>query len=188
MKFQKEDEMKKILLAGILGDISLGIIFFIVKFFLTDFLPSIFSPLTSLFLSGREYLNIPAALVLIFIITMLIGLFLTRVPIFDFRKIPKDVEKGQGALVEFGPGAYYLAAVICSTTLTRIDGNSQKQFVLFCPSVPLPWTGLPVITVDAEKVILLKITFGEIYGTITSFGKNIPKNLYELKGQNGEKK
>lgn len=170
--------MKKILLTGLLACFLIGIAVFFFEFLVVNVLSGIFGPWI-LDLTGRQYLVIPLTLVCTFIVILIVGFFVTRIKLQNlysryFRKIPKDLEKGHGALVSFGDGAYYLGIIIKETQIRQTDGSLEKYYVLYCPSTPLPWSGLPVIYVEQKKVIPLNLSFGELYSLAGSFGANTP--------------
>jgi uncharacterized membrane protein len=176
--------MKKILLSGLLACFLIGIAFFFFRFLVVDVLSPIFRPLI-LALANREFLVIPLTLVLTFLVALIVGLIVTRINFQQvytrlFHKVPKDLEKGRGALVMFAPGAFYLGIIIKETTIRQPNGVMKKYYVLYGPSTPLPWSGLPVIYVEQSKVIPLKLSFGELYSLIGSFGANSPVVLADL--------
>lgn len=180
--------MRKILMSGLVTCFLIGLVFFFLKFLIVDALAPIFTPLI-MFLFGKEYLVIPLTVVFTFIIVIAVGIASTRIRIQDvinkyvFRGIPKDLERGRGALVNFNPGASYLAIIIKEIDFKRSNGEVRRYCVLYCPAVPLPWTGLPLLFVEKEKVIPLKLSYGELYSIIGSFGTNTPAMLSELKAQ-----
>jgi uncharacterized membrane protein len=179
--------MRKILLSGLLACFLIGIAFFFFWFLIQDVLVVIFSPII-LSLTGQQYLVIPLTLVFTVVVVFIVGFAVTRIKFQDIyarhiRKLPKDLEKGRGALVMFGPGAYYLGVIIKETQIRQPDGNLERYYVLYCPSTPLPWSGLPVIYVEQKKVIPLKFTFGELYSLTGSFGANTPAILADLQTQ-----
>jgi uncharacterized membrane protein len=180
--------MRKILMTGLITCFLIGLVFFFLKFLIVDILAPVFSPLI-LFLFGKAYLVIPLSVVFTFIIIIGVGAASTRIRFQDFinryviRGIPKDLERGRGALVEFNPGTSFLAIIIKEVDLKRANGEMQRYYVLYCPSVPLPWTGLPMVFVEKQKVIPLRLSYGELYSIIGSFGTNVPATLAELKTQ-----
>jgi uncharacterized membrane protein len=171
--------LRKILLSGLLVCFLIGIAFLFFRFLIVDVLASLFRPVI-LDLTDREYLVIPLTLVLSFLVIFIVGFISTRINFQDFysrhfRRVPKDLEKGRGALVMFSPGAYYLGIIIKETMMIRANGQNGKYYVLYCPSTPLPWSGLPVIYVEQQKVIPLKLSYGELYSLVGSFGANTPQ-------------
>lgn len=177
--------MRKILVSGLIACFLIGIIFFLFRFLIVDVLAPTFSPLV-LFLTGKEYLVIPLSIVFTFIVIVIVGAITTRIKFMDIynryvRKVPPTLEKGRGAMVSFSPGATYLAVIIKEVSLKKANGDVAKYYVLYCPSTPLPWTGLPVIYVEKEKVTPLKLSYGELYSIVGSFGANTPEMLAELK-------
>ncbi len=180
--------MRKVLLSGLLACFLIGIAFFFLRFLVVDVLAAIFRPLV-LDLTGREYLVIPLTLVFTFIAILIVGFAVTKIKFQSiysryFRRIPKDLERGHGALVMFSPGAFYLGVIIKETCLRLPDGSLEKYYVLYCPSTPLPWSGLPVIYVEQKKVIPLKFSFAELYSLVGSFGANSPAVLADFETEN----
>jgi len=176
--------MRKILLSGLLACVLIGIAVFFFWFLIVDVLANIFRPLI-LNLTGQEYLVIPLALVFTIVIVFVVGFAVTKIKFQEFyarhfRKVPKDLEKGRGALVMFGPGAYYLGIIIKETNIRKSADKLEKYYVLYCPSTPLPWSGLPVIYVEQDKVIPLDFSFGQLYSLAGSFGANTPSILADL--------
>lgn len=180
--------MRKILMSGLITCFLIGLVFFFLKFLIVNVLAPIFSPLI-LFLFGKEYLVIPLSVIFTFIIILAVGTASTRIRIqylinkYIIRDIPKDLEKGRGALINFNPGASFLGIIIKEIDFKRLNGETQKYCVLYCPAVPIPWTGLPIVFVEKEKVIPLKLSYGELYSIIGSFGTNAPAMVAELKTQ-----
>ena len=60
------------------------------------------------------------------------------------------------------------------------NGEMDNLYKLYCPSAPVPWSGLPIVFAKPEQVIMLKISFGEVYAITTSFGRSAPEILEEL--------
>jgi uncharacterized membrane protein len=179
------EEMRKILLSGIFACFLVGIVFFFFRFIIVDVLAPIFQPVV-LKLTGQEYLVIPLALVFTFLIILVVGSIVTRIKFRDLynrfiRRVPEDLQKGRGALVMFNPGAYYLAVIIKEVDLKKANGDMQRYYVLYCPSVPLPWSGLPLVYAEKERVTPLKLSYGELYSILGSFGTNTPACLTALK-------
>ncbi len=177
--------MKKILTTGLLVVVSVGILCYLLKAIIANVLPSFFGPLI-VFLGGSEALIIPLSLVFTFLLILLIGFIFSRV---RFRKIidkvlnrtlPGDIERKRGALVKLCPdGARFIGAITKEVELKERNGT-KKQYILFCPSAPIPVTGLPIIVAGEELVTPLKISYGELYGIVSSFGMNTPKLLEEM--------
>jgi hypothetical protein len=177
--------MRKILISGFFACFLIGIIFFFLKVIVVDVLGSLFAPLI-LFITGRDYLIIPLTLVFTFVIVLAVGSAVTRIKLQNLfnrylRRAPANLQKARGALVMLGQDTYLLAVVIKEIKLKRDDGDIEQYYVLYSPGAPFPWAGLPVIYVKKEKVRLLKLTYGEIYGIVGSFGENTPRMLTELK-------
>ena len=70
----------------------------------------------------------------------------------------------------FAPDNYFLALIIKEIDLQRATGKPEKYYVLYGPSSPLPWSGLAILYVKKEKVIVVKLSYGELYGISGSFG------------------
>ena len=178
--------MQKIFLSGLFTALLVGIVFYFFKFLIGDALSPLFRPLILHITGDREYLVIPLTVVFSIIAIMLIGLVTTRIhfqSIFNryFRKVPKNLEKSRGALVQLDDNTYALAIVIKEIEIKSPDGLIEQYYTLYCPGAPFPWSGLPVIYARKDKVRLLKLSFVEIYGIAGSFGENTPKTLVELK-------
>lgn len=179
--------MRKTFISGLLGVLSVGIMFFFGKVVIYDFLATFFRPLI-LFLLKRddEYLVVILTLVFTVLIIFLVGAF-TRLfsPQVILSRVLKKtgIEKSHGAFVIFSPGSYYLAAIITHTRLRRINRKLENLYVLFAPYSPFPWSGLPIIFVKESKVIPLEISYREIYNITTSLGKNTPEEIEESKNR-----
>jgi uncharacterized membrane protein len=173
--------MKKALTTGLLVVLPIGILVFLFKWVMIDFLAVLFRPLI-LLLFGKEYLVIPLTIVFTVLIIFLVGFLFSWVDIGKlFRRIPKNIQGMPGALVELGSETYFIAAIIKKVKLKKDRGETTILYVLYGPSAPIPWSGLPIIFAKEEKVIPLKISFGEVYGITTSFGRTTPELLEELK-------
>ena len=107
-----------------------------------------------------------------------------RIPIINWflgqRKMPRSVSDMPGALIRFAEGGYYIAALLGEQQFKNKDGETYLMYKLYCPSAPMPWSGLPLIFAEAQCVLVLKLSFAEIYGITTSFGRTTPKLLEEL--------
>ncbi len=188
--------MKATFLRGALIVFSLGVIAFLV-YFVLDFITKLFRPAFSSLVGDDTYLitliGVAAILFLIWAIGFLFapqnltgrwGRFWGRVPILNWfmgeRRIPRTVHDMPGALVKFADGSYYIAALVGEQKFVDKNGTMHKMYRLYCPSAPVPWSGLPLIFARAEQVILLKLSFAEIYGITTSFGRTTPELLEEL--------
>jgi len=175
-------------MSGLIICFLIGILVFFFKFLLVDVLSPVFRPVV-LYLFAAEYLVVPLTIVFTLCIVLIVGgvsakiNFQNLVNKYIIRRVPSEIEKGHGALVEFGPEAYYLAVMMKEVSFKRINGETEKYCVLFCPSTPLPWSGLPVIYARKEKVIPLKLSYSELYSIFGSFGASAPDSLHELKFQ-----
>lgn len=173
-------------MSGLIICFLIGILVFFFKFLLVDVLSPVFRPIV-LHLFGEEYLVIPLTIVFTLCIVLIVGAVSSKINFqylinkYIIRRVPSEVEKGHGALVEFGEGSYYLAVMMKEVNFKRANGEIEKYSVLFCPSTPLPWSGLPVIYAKKEKVIPLKLSYSELYSIFGSFGATAPESLHELK-------
>lgn len=181
--------MKKNFMTGFLAVFSIGIIGFIGKMVVYDFLAPFFRPLV-LLLFGRDdaYLVIILTIVFTIVIMFLVGLVLSRVFFqriinWILKKVIKDIEKGNGALVEKAPGVHDLAIFIKEIKFKRLTGLIENRCILFAPYAPIPASGMPIIFAKKEKVIRLTMSYRELYNTISSFGKNAPEIIEELKDE-----
>jgi uncharacterized membrane protein len=169
--------MKKIFTAGLIALFLMGIIIFIFRAAVVDILPSFFGPLI-LFIFKAEYLIIPLSIAFTIAIIFLLGFLVTRI---DFRKIihrfllKNGLRNKQGALYKDD-----FAAIMKEITYRKINGQTEKKYVIYRPFVPLPWSGFLSVARE-EEVVPLKISFLELYSIIASFGKNTPDLLEELK-------
>ena len=180
---------------GVLIVFSLGILAFIV-YTLLDFLVKLWRPLI-ISLTGREYLVTPLAIVFTILLIALVGFIFSRRNLFDRfsslwaripvvnwflgeKRIPQSIHDMPGALVRFSDGSYYIAALVGNQKFKNKNGELEHMYKLYCPSAPVPWSGLPIIFAKREQVILLKISFGEVYGITTSFGRSAPEIMEEL--------
>lgn len=174
---------------------SLGILAFII-YTLLDLLVKLWRPLI-ISLTGRDYLVIPLTIVFTVLVIALVGFifsrrklfdrfssFWARIPIINWflgeKRIPQSIHDMPGALVRFSDGSYYIAALVGNQKFRNKSGELENMYKLYCPSAPVPWSGLPIIFAKQEQVILLKISFGEVYGITTSFGRSAPEILEEL--------
>lgn len=190
-------DLKSVMTRGTLIVFSLGVLAFII-YTLLDFLTTLWKPvITSL--TGREQLNtvIPLTIVFTLLVIAFVGYIFTqrklfdrfsrftaRIPIINLflgeRRIPQSIHDMPGALVRFSDGSYYIAALVGNQRFKNRNGELEDMYKLYCPSAPVPWSGLPIIFAKREHVIPLKISFGEVYGITTSFGRSAPEILEEL--------
>jgi uncharacterized membrane protein len=186
--FLEEGQLRKIFMSGLIICFLIGILVFFFKFLLVDVLSSVFRPVVLHFFN-EELLVIPLTIVFTLCIVLIVGGASVKIDFqkllnkYVVRRVPSIIEKGHGALVEFGPGAYYLAIMMKEISFKRTNGEIEKYYVLFCPSTPIPWSGLPVIYARKEKVIPLKLSYSELYSIFGSFGASAPESLCELKAQ-----
>lgn len=187
--------MKGIMATGTLIVFSLGIIALLI-YTLLDFLVRLWKPLI-VSLTGRESLAIPLTIVFSLLLIAFAGFvfsrrrsfdrfsgFAARIPVINWflgeKRIPQSIHDMPGALVRFSNGSYYIAALVGNQKFRNKSGEMQNMYKLYCPSAPVPWSGLPIIFAKREHVILLKLSFGEVYGITTSFGRSAPEVLEEL--------
>ncbi len=169
--------MKKILSTGIITLLVVGIIVFLIKVAVIDFLPRLFGPLI-LFLFGEAYLNsvIPLSLIFTLLTAIVLGVIIHFLgPKINLRKlISKELKGKQGALYKND-----VAAVIKDFELKNRNQKIEKRYVIYRPFSPVPWTGWLSFPKE-EEVILLKISYIELYNIVASFGKNTPDLIEEF--------
>jgi uncharacterized membrane protein len=180
-----EHDMRRIFMAGLFACFLIGLVFFFFRFIIVDILAPLFQPLV-VRITGSDTLVIPLSIVFTLIIILTVGAIVTRIKFQDlynkyFHRVPPDLQKGRGALISLGTETYFLAIIIKEITFNQSDGEAQQYFVLYGPSVPLPWSGLPILFVPKDRVHPLKLSYGEIYSMLGSFGANTPNVLTELK-------
>ena len=114
----------------------------------------------------------------------LFGKFASKIPIMNWflgeGRFPQSIHDMPGALVRFSEGNYYIAALVGEQRFLNKTGQIENMYKLYCPSAPVPWSGLPIIFARPEHVIILKLSFGEVYGITTSFGRSAPELLEEI--------
>lgn len=173
------------LTTGLLFVFSLVIVGYLVKLIIFDILVSFFRPLTTI-LGWSDFLTVPVAILIMLVLVLSAGFVLSRVRI---RKLadkimnwatPKGIEKKRAALVKLGPEGISFFGAITKEIELKKDGRIKKQYVLFCPQAPIPLTGLPIIVAGEELVTPLDLSYGELYGIISSLGMNTPKFIKEL--------
>ena len=187
--------MKNIIARGALIVFSLGIMAFLL-YHILDFITKLWKPALKP-LVGHDALVTILAVVMVFILVAAIGYifspqklaghwgrFLGKIPVVNWflgqRRIPKSVKDMPGALIKFSEGSYYIAALLGEQSFKNKYGEIEQMYKLYCPSAPMPWSGLPLIFARTNRVTLLKLSFAEVYGITTSFGKTTPKLLEEL--------
>jgi uncharacterized membrane protein len=187
--------VRAILVKGTVIVFSAGVIAFIIYFvldWLTDFWGLAFRSVVD----HEVYLTLIAiAMTLLLVATvgfifsrenLLSGRarFLGKIPLLNWftgeKQMPQTVQDMPGALVRFSEGSYYIAAIVGGQKFQNKDGEIEMMYKLYCPSAPVPWSGLPLIFAKQEHVILLRLSFAEIYGITTSFGRASPEVLEEL--------
>jgi uncharacterized membrane protein len=192
--------LKDSMARGTLIGFSLSILAFIVYTLLkilTDWWRPVITGLT-----GRESLVFPLTIIFTTLIIAIVGFvfskkqarvifakFATRIPVigwlFGEGRIPQSVHDMPGALVRFSEGSYYIAALVGRQKFVSKSGQLENMYKMYCPSAPVPWSGLPIIFARPEHVIILKLSFGEVYGITTSFGKSAPETLEEISLDDG---
>ena len=181
---------------------SLGILAFIV-YTLVNILVGWWRPLIeSLTGSESAVVVVPLTIVFTALVVALVGLvftwkrllrafskFASRVPVLNWflgeGRIPQSIHDMPGALVRFSEGSYYIAALVGAQKFLNKSGKMENMYKLYCPSAPVPWSGLPIIFARPEQVIILKLSFGEVYGITTSFGRSTPGTLEEISLHDG---
>lgn len=187
--------MKGIMLRGALIVFSVGVLAFLV-YFVVDLVTRLWRPAIKP-LVGKDYLVTIIAIVITVLLIAAVGLIfsrenlssrwgrlLGRVPIVNLfageKRIPQSVHDMPGALVKFSEGSYYIAALVGEQKFKNKNGEMELMYKLYCPSAPVPWSGLPIVFVREELVVLLKLSFAEVYGITTSFGRTAPDIMEEL--------
>lgn len=187
--------MKAIMMRGTIIVFSVGVIAFLV-YFVIDILTRLWRPAVKPLLK-EDYLVTIVAIVLTLLLIVIAGLlfspanlhgrwgrFWGRVPVINWfmgeRRIPRTVHDMPGALVKFSDGSYYIAALVGTQKFRNKDGKLELMYKLYCPSAPVPWSGLPIVFAREEQVTLLQLSFAEVYGITTSFGRTAPEVLEEL--------
>ncbi|MDD3399946.1 MAG: hypothetical protein WC919_04520 [Candidatus Paceibacterota bacterium] len=184
--------MKKVIATGIGVVFLVGIIMLFVKLVFLDMLFPLFKPFVLLiFGPEKSFLVVPVALFMTTLIILLAGFLFSRDCAKKFltravRKVPQGIESSRGALVKLADGSYLIAAKIKKIKIGRMDGGTDDYYILYSPSSPIPWGGLPIIFAKKENVILLKLSFREIYMIAASFGQSTPRVISELKDQSAE--
>jgi hypothetical protein len=167
--------MRKVFIKGFLSVLLIGVIFFLGKVVIYDFLVSIFRPfIRSTIGIEEEYLVVILTIVFTLLVVFIVGL----IPFGALFK-RKGIEKSHGAFVIISPGTYFLAAIITKINFKKIDKSIQTLYVLFSPYSPFPWSGLPIIFAKEENVIALNISYRELYSITVSLGRNTPEVLEE---------
>lgn len=177
--------MRKIVTTGLVAIFLIGIFYFFFRVLIVDILTPLFNPIL-VHITDNDYVKVPLAIVFTAIVVVVLGWILTRFRLqglYDryFRRVPKNLERARGALVMLAPDTYFLALIIKEIDLQRLIGKPEKYYVLYGPSSPLPWSGLPILYVKKERVVVVKLSYGELYGISGSFGGTTPALLQELK-------
>jgi uncharacterized membrane protein len=177
--------VRKILTTGLIAVFLIGIVYFFFRVLVLDIITPLFNPIL-VHVTDKDYFQIPLAIIFTAIVVMIIGWILTKFHlqnIYDryLRRVPINLERARGALVMLGPDTYFLALIIKEINLQRLTGKPEKYYVLYGPSSPLPWSGLPILYVKKDRVIVVKLSYGELYGISGSFGGTTPQLLEELK-------
>jgi len=184
--------MKRILIRGTALVFSAGVLAFII-YYVLDFLIKLWRPVI-MAMFDREYLVTPLTIVFTILLVIFVGFLFTqktmaehlrKFPVVSLlfgegKRIPHTIHDMPGALVKFSEGSYYIAALVGNQKFRNKEGAIELMYKLYCPSAPVPWSGLPIIFARKEQVIPLKISFGEVYGITTSFGRSAPEMLEEL--------
>lgn len=189
--------LKEGLTRGALIVFSVGVLAFIVYTLLT-ILVGWWRPLIeSLTGSDSGLVVVPLTIVFTALLVALVGFaftwkpllrlvskFASKVPVLNWflgeGRIPQSIHDMPGALIRFSEGTYYIAALVGGQKFLGKSGKMENMYKLYCPSAPVPWSGLPIIFARPEQVIILKLSFGEVYGITTSFGRSTPGTLEEI--------
>jgi uncharacterized membrane protein len=177
--------LRKILTAGLIAIFLIGIVYFFFRVLIVDVITPLFLPLTER-MTDKDYVQVTLAIIFTVIVMFVLGALITRIKfqsLFNryLRRVPKDLERGRGALVMLAPDTFFLALIIKEINFQRASGKMEKFYVLYGPSSPLPWSGLPILFVRRERVIPLTLSYGELYGITGSFGGTAPELMAELK-------
>jgi uncharacterized membrane protein len=176
--------MRRILISGLFACFLIGVVVFFLRIIFVDALLPIFRPIIH-FLTDEIYWEIPLTIILTLIVITIVGFLITRIRLQDIfnrfmQRRAKNFENAKGALVVIAPDTYYLAIVIKEVGLKRANNEIEKYYVLYSPLAPLPWSGLPIMLVAKEKVLLLKLSYGALYSMVGSFGSSTPDLLTEI--------
>jgi uncharacterized membrane protein len=194
--------LREVLTRGALIVFSAGVLAFIVYtlgYILAGWWRPVVKSLTG---SESSFVVVPLTLVFTALLVVVIGFafswkrlldlfsrFAARVPVMNWflgeRRIPQSINDMPGALVRFTEGGYYIAALVGGQRFVSKSGEPESMYKLYCPSAPVPWSGLPIIFARPESVIILKLSFGEVYGITTSFGRSAPETLEEISLSDG---
>ncbi len=195
MRNNKANSMKKIITRGMLIVFSMGIAGFFI-YVVLDYITKMWKPVIKPLVVYDPLVTI-VGVIMILILILAVGYlfspaklsgrwgrFWGRIPVINWflgeRRIPTSVKDMPGALINFAEGSYYIAALLGEQKFMNKNGEMSLMYKLYCPSAPMPWSGLPLIFAQADCVTLLKLSFAEIYGITTSFGKTTPELLEEL--------
>ena len=195
MKDRKIASLKTIFGRGMLIVFSVGIAGFFI-YVVLDYITRMWKPVFKPFVVHDPLVTIIGVCMILFVIAATgylfspaklsgrWGRFWGSVPVINWflgeRRVPTSVRDMPGALIRFSEGSYYIAALLGEQKFKNKNGEIELMYKLYCPSAPMPWSGLPLIFARADCVTLLKLSFAEIYGITTSFGKTTPKLLEEL--------
>jgi uncharacterized membrane protein len=177
--------MRKILISGLFSCFLIGVLVFFLRIIFVDALIPVFRPIIHL-LTDEIYWEIPLTIILTVAVITIVGFFITRIKLQNIfnrfmERRARNFENARGALVAIAPDTYVLAIVIKEVSFKRANNEIEKYYVLYSPLSPLPWSGLPILLVPKEKVLLLKLSYGVLYSMVGSFGGSTPDLLTEVK-------
>ncbi len=194
--------MRELIIKGTTIVFAVGVIIGIF-YFVIDIISRMWRPLI-LWIFDNEAYVIPMTIVFTVALILIVGFFATRVKLRKFlkkfnigvpilnwffkgsRKAHEGITEEQGALVQFHDGTYYIAAIAGKREIVRASGQSEEMYILYSPSAPVPWSGMPIIFAKKENVIPLNISFASVYSITTSLGRNVPDVVKQYIPPKGE--
>jgi len=191
----KIESFKTMMTRGTIIVFSVGIAGFFI-YMILDYVTRMWKPVFKPFVMYDQLVTIIGVVMIVLVIAAIGYLFSPkklsgrwgrlcgRIPIVNWflgqRKMPRSVKDMPGALIRFAEGGYYIAALLGEQQFRNKSGEIHLMYKLYCPSAPMPWSGLPLIFAEVQCVTVLKLSFAEIYGITTSFGRTTPALLEEL--------
>jgi len=182
--------MKEVVVKGTIIVFAIGVIVGIF-YFVIDIISRIWRPLIMLIFNNEAYV-LPMTIAFTIVLILIVGFMTTQVKIRSFfkkfvisipilnwffrgsRKVHEGIKEERGALVKFYDGTYYISAIAGKRQVMVDSGRLEEMYILYSPSAPVPWSGLPIIFAKKENVIPLDISFTKVYSITTSFGRNVP--------------
>ena len=182
--------MREVIIKGTIIVFAVGVIIGIF-YFVIDVTSRIWRPLIMMIFDNETYV-LPMTIAFTVVLILIVGFLTTRVRLRDFfkkfiismpilnwffrgsRKVHEGIKEERGALVKFHDGSYYIAAIAGKRMVAGDSGEMEEMYILYSPSSPIPWSGLPIIFAKKENVIPLDMSFTKVYSITTSFGRNVP--------------